>query len=207
MPPPNSEPTRSTTLDVSKWPQSGMSRWFAEEVQPHEPDLRAYLRRRFPRLTDVDDMVQESFVRLLRARETGGVQCVRAYLFTIARNVAHALLRRPRIFDEQPLTDSRVLRIVETGPDVPEQVSTNQEVALLLDAIDALPARCREIFILRKLRGVPQKEIASLLKLSEQTVQVQVARGAKKCAQFLRARGVTGRHAMPDANAADDAQN
>ena len=184
-----------------------MSRWFTEEVQPHEPDLRAYLRRRFPRLTDVDDMVQESFARLLRARETGGVQCVRAYLFTIARNVAQAILRRPRIFDEQPLTDLRVLRIVETGPDVPEQVSTSQEIALLLDAIDALPARCREIFILRKLQGLPQKEIARKLGLSEQTVQVQVARGAKKCAQFLRSRGVTGRGSSSDVAPPIDAKD
>lgn len=169
------------------------ARWFTEEVQPHEPDLRAYLRRQFPKLTDVDDMVQESFARLLRARETGRVDCVRAYLFTIARNAANALLRRPKIFDENPITDSAVLRIVEVGADVAEQVCTNQEVAFLLDAIDALPARCREIFILRKLQGVSQKEIARRLGLSEQTVQVQVGRGAKKCAQFLRRHGVIGR--------------
>lgn len=33
------------------------TRWFFEEVQPHEPKLRAYLRHRFPTLTDVDDIV------------------------------------------------------------------------------------------------------------------------------------------------------
>lgn len=36
-------------------------RWFKEEVQSHEPLLRAYLRRKFPQLNEVDDVVQESF--------------------------------------------------------------------------------------------------------------------------------------------------
>jgi RNA polymerase sigma factor (sigma-70 family) len=175
-------------------PVHEQSRWFAEEVQPHEADLRAYLRRRFPSVTDVDDILQESFVRLLRARETGGVACVRAYLFTIARNAANALLRRPKIFHEHPLTARSVLRVAQSGTDVAEQVSLRQEIALLLDAIDALPPRCREIFILRKLQGLPQKDIAARLGLSVQTVQVQVAVGARKCAGFLRERGVTGRH-------------
>ena len=169
------------------------ARWFAEEVQPHEPDLRAYLHRQFPTLTDVADMVQESFLRLLHAKESGKIACIRAYLFTIARNTANALLRRPKIFEGNPLTDFAILRIVEGDTDVAEQVSTKQELAILLDAIDALPARCREIFILRKLHGVPQKEIAQKLGLSEQTVQVQVARGTKKCAHYLRSHGVIGR--------------
>ena len=175
---------------------SEQARWFAEAVQPHESDLRLYLRRQFPGITDVDDMVQESFMRLLRARENGHVACVRAYLFTIARNVALALARRPKIYDDKAITDQAATRIVQFDADVVEQVSTRQEVALLLNAIDALPGRCREVFILRKLQGVPQKEIAQHMGISEQTVQVQVARGAKKCADYLRSKGVIGRHAV-----------
>jgi RNA polymerase sigma-70 factor (ECF subfamily) len=172
-------------------PPIDQTRWFAEEVQPHERDLRAWLRRRFPEATDVDDVVQESYVRLLRAREKTPVICARAYLFATARNVALALFRRPRIFSPIPVAESATLRIVQEGADVAEQVSTRQEVALLLDAIDTLPNRCREIFILRKLQGVPQREIATRLGLSEQTVQVQIARGAKRCIEYLRRHGVT----------------
>ena len=175
-------------------PPTEQARWFAEEVQPHEPDLRSWLRRRFPEARDIDDVVQESYVRLLQAREATPVACARAYLFATARNVALAIFRRPQIFSAYPVTDSAVLRIVQEGEDVAEQVSTRQEVAVLLEAIDALPGRCREIFILRKLQGVSQRQIAGRLGLSEQTVQVQVARGAKRCVQFLRQRGVTGRH-------------
>lgn len=174
-------------------PPTDQARWFSQEVQPHEQDLRAWLRRRFPDATDVDDVVQESYIRLLRARETTPVSCARAYLFATARNVALAIFRRPQIFSPNPVTDSATLRIVQEDADVAEQVSTRQEVALLLNAIDTLPARCREIFILRKLQGVPQREIAARLGLSEQTVQVQIGRGAKRCVDYLRRHGVTGR--------------
>ncbi len=181
------------------------ARWFADEVQPHETDLRVYLRRQFPSLNNIDDMVQESFVQLVRAHEARPIDCVRAYLFTIAGNTAKALLRRPKIFAANPLTDSTVLRIVEDDADVAEQVCTREETAILLEAIESLPGRCREVFILRKLRRVSQKEIASQLGISEQTVQVQVARGARKCGEFLRHRGVIHRFAAgPSAASAHD---
>ncbi len=152
--------------------------------------MRAYLHSRFPEVRDVDDLVQEAYARVLQVQRSQQIQSAKAYLFTTARNLALSVLRRPRIFSPQPVTDFPALGVVEEGMDVAENVSIKQEVGLLLDAIDALPARCREIFILRKLQGIPQREIAERLGLSEQTVQVQIARGAKKCAEFLRARGV-----------------
>lgn len=51
---------------------------------------------------------------------------------------------------------------------------------------ESLPARCREIFILRKIKGLSQKEIARELGLSEPNVQVQASRGLRRCAESLR---------------------
>ena len=56
-----------------------------------------------------------------------------------------------------------------------------------VEAIDALPARCREIFIRRKLQGVSQKDIAARLGLSEQTVQGQAARGLRRVSERYNA--------------------
>ena len=47
---------------------ANLTSWFAEEVQPHESSLRSYLRSVFPSLPDIDDLVQESYARLLRAK-------------------------------------------------------------------------------------------------------------------------------------------
>jgi RNA polymerase sigma-70 factor (ECF subfamily) len=171
--------------------------WFTQEVAPHDSGLRAYLHAQFPAMTrtDVEDIVQDSYVKVLQARDRTNFASVKAYLFATARNAALFILRRPRIFSDQPVTDIAVQSISEGGTGVAEQVSRDEEIALLLDAIEALPARCREVFILRKLRGMPQKQIATRLGISEQTVQVQITRAAKKCAQFLRQRGINGRRA------------
>ena len=64
------------------------SRWFAEEVQPHEAVLRAVLSRLVASLSDVDDLVQECYLRTLRARERVPIRSPKAFLFTTARNAA-----------------------------------------------------------------------------------------------------------------------
>lgn len=77
-------PTPSEVSDV----EHTTARWFAEEVEPHEPRLRAWLTGRFPMLQDVDDVVQDAYMRLFRARDKGGVRSVRAFLFIAAYNAA-----------------------------------------------------------------------------------------------------------------------
>jgi RNA polymerase sigma factor (sigma-70 family) len=181
--------SKQSLSDVNP-PHSEQDRWFEEEVQPHEPALRAYLRRNFPDVTDLDDLVQESYARLLEARRKEAIANAKGYLFSIARNAAISLLRRPKVFSDQPVSDRAVQSVAEEGRDVARLVCTRQEVAVLLDAIDTLPSRCREIFIMTKLKGLSHQEAADRLGLSIQTVHVQVARGFQKCTEFLRVRGI-----------------
>lgn len=47
---------------------------------------------------------------------------------------------------------------------------------------------CRDVFLLRKIQGLPQREIAMRLNISENTVETLVARGARRCADYMRAR-------------------
>ena len=114
-------------------------------------------------------------------------------MFAIARNAALGIFRRRRFFSSAPMDEVESPALLEMGSDVVEAVSTHQEFALAIEAIDALPARCREIVILRAVHGLLHKEIARQLGLSEQTVRVQVGRGMRKCADFLRERGVRGK--------------
>lgn len=166
------------------------SKWFHDEVAPHEPMLRAYLHKLFPSLGDIDDVVQEAHLRLLKAREKGRIESAKAYLFAVARNVATGVFRRKRVVGEVPVNEAACGGVLEPI-DVGETVSLQQEIRLVVEAIDALPGRCREIVVLRLLHDLSYHEIAERLHLSEATVRVQVARGLKKCACFLRERGVS----------------
>ncbi|MBL9216609.1 MAG: RNA polymerase sigma factor [Opitutaceae bacterium] len=167
------------------------ARWFAEEVRPHEPALRAYLRRRFPSLRDTDDLVQESYLRLFRARAAGRIACAKAYLFGIARNAALTIFRRARTKPELIVADFDPLRLPEPLVDITTAVNTHQELALALDAIDRLPARCRQVLILWSLQGLSPDEIAAELAISPHTVRAQLAKGLKRCTEFMKERGVT----------------
>ena len=170
--------------------EANPAQWFAEQVQTHEGQLRSYLRSAYPTVRDVDDVVQESYLRVWRRHATRPIASAKNFLFSVARNLAIDLVRRERTSPINPVTDIATLSVMDDSACPVEAACTDEEVALLLEAIDSLPRRCREIMILRKLEQVPQKEIARLLGLSVQTVQVQIGRGTRRCEAFLRSRGV-----------------
>lgn len=180
-------PTSQLNREV---PQGELARWFAEEVQPHEASLRAYLRGRFPKLPDVDDFVQEIYARLLRVRSSRGVSSPKALLFIMARNVAHDFFRRQQVVRMESLTDFEHLPLAIDAPDAAEDASHAQEIELLKHSIRALPERCRQVVTLRMLYGLPHKEIAERLGIAENTVNNQLAIGLERCRQFLVARGM-----------------
>lgn len=172
-------------------PLTEEARWFREEIRPHERELRSYLRGRFPSLPDVDDLVQETYARLLRARELGQATLTRAYLFVVARNVALDLIRREQAVIVERLGEMDRLGVAEERPDAAETLSHEQELALLEEAMLALPPRCREILMLRRIEGLSHREIAQQLGIAEATVNAQLAIGLMRCRQYLCAQGVT----------------
>lgn len=166
------------------------TRWFAEEVQPHEDGLRHWLRRRFPWLTDIDDLVQESFVRILQARRNGRVGHAKSYLFTTARNAVYDQARRNQVVSIESVAEMAALPVLEERPGAFETLTHEQDLEILAAAIDALPERCRLVVKLRKLRGHSYQEIALQLGISVHTVNAQLAKGMILCRAFLRARGL-----------------
>lgn len=171
-------------------PKSDRARWFSEEVLPHEGSLRSYLRRVFPSLPDPDDLVQESYARLLRAREAGKVGYPKAFLFATARNAALDFFRRRRVVRIDSLPDLSALGALHDAPDAGETLARQQELRLLAEAVQTLPTRCRQVLTLRLLYALSHREIALSLDISEHTVKAQLAKGMRRCAAFLEARGL-----------------
>lgn len=89
------------------------ARWFAEEVQPRERSLRAYLHTAAPATVEVDDLLQDSYLRLLRARANGQIRCAKALLFAIARNAVRDALREKRANREIPSTEIDAFAVLD----------------------------------------------------------------------------------------------
>lgn len=161
------------------------ARWFTQEVKPHENALRAWLNHRFPTLSDVDDIVQETYVRLIRAKANGRVSQVKAYVFAAARNFALDIFRRKKVVMIEGVADLDQLSVIDDRPGIAESVSRQQELDMLAEAVRGLPDRCRQVLTLRLLYGYSHKEIAAELQISEHTVKAQIAKGMRRCAEYF----------------------
>lgn len=166
--------------------------WFAKTVQPHEGMLRSYLMG-IARPADIDDLVQESYSRLLRMREQSRLRSPRGLLFTMARNAAHDLFRRRGTARADGATENELLGVLDETPGANEVASRRQEIELLAVAIETLPERCRAVFVLRHFENLPQREIAARLGIAEHTVESQLAKALRRCEDFFAFKG-----ALPD---------
>lgn len=164
--------------------------WFEAEVHPHESSLRAYLRAAFPSLPDLDDLVQETYLRLIRARERGPISYARSFLFTTARNAALDLFRRRKVVTFENVEDFKEWSLFGDEPDAGDALNQQQELAMLAEAIKCLPTRCRQTVTLRVVYGMPAREIARQLGISECTAKAQLAKGLRRCAHHFRERGL-----------------
>lgn len=164
-------------------------RWFEDEVHAHDARLKSYLRCSFPSV-DAEDVAQESYLRTWLANAAGPVRSAKAFLFTVAKRLALNSIRHQKNSPIIAVPDLGALSVLDEGRDASEAAATSDELALLEEAIAALPPRCREIIILCKIQHVPQREIAWRLGISEITVQEQVYRGIRRMEIFFAKRGV-----------------
>jgi RNA polymerase sigma-70 factor (ECF subfamily) len=162
--------------------------WFEHCVLVYEGQIRSFLRHYFAEGNDIEDCIQETYARLLEMtpEARASVRQWHAFVFTTARNVGLNMLRRRRVISLDAVAELEASDVfVDSTPTTFEEVNARQELALLRKAIAALPERCRQVFTLRKVHGLPQREIARQLGISENTVEQHVAKGVRTIARFI----------------------
>ena len=153
----------------------------------YEGVLRACLHRYARNAADVDELLQDTYAHLLAAgsRQREEIRSIRAFALTVARNVALSWLRHRQVVPIELVADLEQLELLDERSQVDEIVNTHQELALLTAAVARLPTRCRQVFTLRKVYGLSQKEIAAELRISENTVEQHLAKGMRLCSAAL----------------------
>lgn len=161
------------------------ARWLAAQVLPHEPALRAWLSRRLGAGLEVDDVVQEAYAVLVELPDVAHIREPRAYFFTTARSVVLQYVRRSRIVAIETVAEIDLLGIEHDEHTPDRHAVAGQELRRIAGLIATLPAKCREAFVLRKVQGLSQRQIATRMEISENTVEKHVGKGLRLLMQSL----------------------
>lgn len=138
---------------------------------------------------DVDDILQEAFTRSYEAAGRTPIRNPRAFLLRTATNLAlnhisRAGTRLTDAMEDLPLSAVNEQWIVES----PEaQFDTNQRFVLFCQAVGALPQQCRQVFVLKKVYGLSQQEIAERLGIAESTIEKHIVKGLVACRKYMAA--------------------
>ncbi len=138
--------------------------WPAEAFQAHRPHLRAVAYRMLGSLTEADDAVQETWLRLTKS-DVADVRNMRAWLTTVTSRVCLDMLRARAARREDPLGAHVPDPIVTPVHDDPEQhalLADSVGLALLV-VLDTLPPAERLAFVLHDIFAVPFAQIGSIL--------------------------------------------
>jgi RNA polymerase sigma factor (sigma-70 family) len=151
--------------------------WLGRHVLPHEPQLRAWLRRRSRGGLEVEDVIQETYTRLVAQESVAHVHDAKSYTFQVASSVVIDHLRRMKVVPISSVPDLDYLEVMSEDPSPERQAIDRDELNRLAHMIASLPGRVRDVFTLRRVHGLSQREVAQRLGLSESTVEKHMARG------------------------------
>jgi len=135
---------------------------------------------------EIEDIVQETYVRICQMDKREPVEQPKSFLMKTARNLAYDHLKKAetRLADGAE-TDCDFDVDVFMYDEVFENHASNQEFSHFCEAVRQLPVQCRRVFVLKKVYGYSQKEIAKEMTLSESTVEKHIAVGFKRCASYM----------------------
>jgi RNA polymerase sigma-70 factor (ECF subfamily) len=143
---------------------------------------------RIVRPHDIDDILQETFIRAYAASKKTEIRHPRSFMVQTARNLAlnHAASAYSKLTQMEDFSSSEVYPLTET---LESQFESKERFLGFCRAVRILPVQCRRVFVLKKVYGLSQQEIAEYLGISESTVEKHVAKGLLMCRESMQAMG------------------
>jgi len=188
--PPQVASPKAKEADVDERPdaieQSGRSSAVSEAYIEHESFLKRFLAGFLARPQDIEDVAQETYLRAFVAEQRQVIEQPKAFLFRIAKNVALTKLSRKSRQITDYIEEASASAVLETAASTDEELEAQQYLALYCEAIAALPEKCRQILLLRKVHGLKHKAIAEQMGLSLSSVEKYLRQGVLACQAHLR---------------------
>jgi RNA polymerase sigma-70 factor (ECF subfamily) len=159
--------------------------WFVREVLPLEQVLMQFLHRNWRNASDIGDLKQDIYVQVYEAALKGLPAHPRQFVFTTARNLLINRVKREQIVSIEAMADLDVLGMAEDAPGPDRTVVARDELLQLKLALERLPERHREIFVMAQIEGLTGRQIAERTGLAESTVSLHLAKATRLLADQL----------------------
>jgi RNA polymerase sigma-70 factor (ECF subfamily) len=154
--------------------------------QAVEPGLRQYVMRFVLREQDIEDIVQETFLRAYQSEQSQVIRSPKSFLFRVARNIALNEIARKANSLTDLVGDPDSLNVIDSMPSAEQQLEIRRRFDALNAAVGALPPQCRRVLVMRKVFGLSHKEIARRLDISVRTVEKHLAKALHRCQESRR---------------------
>lgn len=164
---------------------SDVDLWFVREVLPLESALMQYLRRNCRNKAEIPDLVQDVYVQVYEAAQIALPERPKAFVLATARNLLINRVRRDQIVRIEAVADLEAVSVALDEPSPERAVIARDMLRRLQSALDQLPARCRQAVVMKKVEGLPAREIASRMGISENTVNRHLTEGMLMLADCL----------------------
>jgi len=172
--------------------------WFLNQIFRHRADLQRYLQQFTSGAEDIEDLIQETYVRVYSLPDFKAIDSPKAYLFAIARNLAVERVRRVTSHATDSVADVEALNVFSEESAADVQLDARRRFESFCTAVDSLPPMCRRAFVLRKVYKLSHSEIAEVLGVSPSTIEKHVGKGLRRCRDYLRERGMLEDTSRPD---------
>jgi len=147
---------------------------FEKLFREYFPPLMSFAGKILQDEDEARDVVQKVFIALWeKRREIDLSTSLKSYLFTSVHNRSLNALRDRKKFSTAEMPD------VAGGWDVSEQIESMELEGKIMEAIETLPGKCREVFELNRFDGLKYSEIAEQLNISVKTVENQMSKALR----------------------------
>ncbi|PCI54622.1 MAG: hypothetical protein COB36_09705 [Alphaproteobacteria bacterium] len=153
----------------------------------YETSVRGFLYKKIQSAEDAEDILHETFVRLQNVKDLKNIEFPRAFIFTIANNLATDMMRKrnTRRVKNACYAEDQIELTKHSTINPEECYLQKQYLQMLSEVIIGLPPKCRQAFILRKFHNLSYKEIASEMIISVKTVEKHLAKALTVCKKGL----------------------
>lgn len=165
--------------------------------EQNEGFLKKFVSKFLNRPEDIEDIVQETFLKAYDYEQRSKIASPKAFLFRIAKNAALRELTRKSTQITDYIEEIEVPENVDNPQSVEERVESQKKFNLFLQAAAYLPDKCRRVFLMRKVFGYSHSEIASQLNISHSTVEKHLSKGLRMCSQLMKNPGLLEQGDIP----------